>query len=415
MEKNYFSGIVGGIIGGILCSVPWLVAYVGFDMLISVLALIIGIGVLKGYQLLNGKVTKALPVLVAIISIAIVTLETLVLIPMLLAYKEGYSFDISILKVFYADSEFKTGMLKDLAMSLLFTVLGISSVVASVKVQLSQNDIDDDYEVTYGGEKNTKSQQKRIKNFFAEHNAYSEETSIVVDYTSGLDQATFLDMQRRGIIVAVDGKYYYSHEGARVAPPIEKEVSNSSRKRAVVIACIAAGLIVVIGIAYAMFFGNNTSANGSGTLKFGKNHSVKLEDDYYYYADEEYENVYYVYNVNDIDDSGSFTNVIEITYETDLDFSYSDSDLDDYISSFEDYEDVTIVSSKNTYTESGLHLAELVLHLVGEDEEGTYDYYDIIKVIYSESDAMFFVQVFGDTLNNAQNLFDNSGISQSIK
>ena len=51
MEKGYFKGILGALLGGIVASIPWILVYVYANMIYSILAVIIAMGALKGYQL----------------------------------------------------------------------------------------------------------------------------------------------------------------------------------------------------------------------------------------------------------------------------------------------------------------------------------------------------------------------------
>ena len=69
MNKNesYISGIIGGLIGGLIASIPWILMYVYGNMILSLLAIVIAIGVLKGYQLFKGKVDNKLPIIIIII------------------------------------------------------------------------------------------------------------------------------------------------------------------------------------------------------------------------------------------------------------------------------------------------------------------------------------------------------------
>ena len=55
-NKSYIKGILGGVIGGIIATIPWILMYVYGEMILSLLAILIAMGVLKGYQLFKGKV-----------------------------------------------------------------------------------------------------------------------------------------------------------------------------------------------------------------------------------------------------------------------------------------------------------------------------------------------------------------------
>lgn len=54
-DKNYLKGSFGAILGGIIASVPWIVIQTFLDRVAAVAAIIIGMGALKGYYLLKGK------------------------------------------------------------------------------------------------------------------------------------------------------------------------------------------------------------------------------------------------------------------------------------------------------------------------------------------------------------------------
>lgn len=135
-KKGYVTGILGGLIGGFIASVPWILMYVYGNMILSLLAIIIAIGVLKGYQICKGKVDNKLPAIIVVISLLCVTVSTLLIIPLLLLGKEGLEVSFQNLQTLYAYDEFMAAIMKDFAVSVVFTILGISGVVANVKKQI---------------------------------------------------------------------------------------------------------------------------------------------------------------------------------------------------------------------------------------------------------------------------------------
>lgn len=54
-EKNYLFGLLGALMGGILGSVPWILVQVFLNRIVAVLAIVIGLGALKGYGILKGR------------------------------------------------------------------------------------------------------------------------------------------------------------------------------------------------------------------------------------------------------------------------------------------------------------------------------------------------------------------------
>lgn len=137
-QSGYLIGIVGAMIGGLIASLPWILVYVYGDMIFSLLALPIALGAWKGYQLMKGKQDGKLPYIVAVISLLVITLATLVIIPMLLGTKNGLNFSFDTLDLLYQSSEFKTAIFKDYAISVLFTFLGIGGVLGQIKESVEE-------------------------------------------------------------------------------------------------------------------------------------------------------------------------------------------------------------------------------------------------------------------------------------
>ncbi len=135
-KNNLILGIIGGVIGGIIATIPWVLVYVYGNMILSLLAILIAMGVLKGYQLFNGKEDKKLPIIVIVISVLCVSIATLVVIPSMLLAKEGITVSFDTLKALYNDSEFFGALMKDYVISVIFTFLGISGVVSNIKKKL---------------------------------------------------------------------------------------------------------------------------------------------------------------------------------------------------------------------------------------------------------------------------------------
>lgn len=132
-KNGYFIGIIGALIGGLVTSLPWILMYVYGNMILSLLALPIALGAWKGYQLLKGKEDNKLPYIVAVVSVVCVTVATLVIIPLLLGVKEGWTFSLDTLESLYNFDEFKTAIIKDYAISVLFTFMGIGGVLGKIK------------------------------------------------------------------------------------------------------------------------------------------------------------------------------------------------------------------------------------------------------------------------------------------
>ena len=118
-KKSIVFGIIGAIIGAMIATIPWVLMYVYGEMILSLLAILIAMGALMGYQLFKGKITKQLPIIISIIPMTWNNVEIL-----------------------YQSTEFKNALFKDLAISVAFTILGISGVIANIKKQLADGKTD---------------------------------------------------------------------------------------------------------------------------------------------------------------------------------------------------------------------------------------------------------------------------------
>ena len=135
-KGSYITGTIGGLIGGLIASIPWILTYSFANMIVAILATLIAGGAFIGYKIFKGKIGKALPVIITVISILTVALVTLVICPMILLLKEGLDISIFNLKMIYSINEMKNAIIHDLIISFLFTILGIAAVVRSISLQI---------------------------------------------------------------------------------------------------------------------------------------------------------------------------------------------------------------------------------------------------------------------------------------
>ena len=131
MGRNYTKGIIGGIIGGLIASIPWILLDVYGNIICSYFAFFIGIGVLKGYQY-RGLTDRKLPKIVMIISLFIITLVTLIITP-LIQLNQGTSYvNINSLITLYSFEPFLSVIIKNYVIAIIFTLLGLKGVINEI-------------------------------------------------------------------------------------------------------------------------------------------------------------------------------------------------------------------------------------------------------------------------------------------
>lgn len=217
-KGSYITGIIGAVIGGFIATIPWVLAYVYGGMMLSILAALIAAGEFYGYKITKGKMNKKLPIILMVIAIIIVTITTLVIIPALLIQKEGITVSFGNIERLYQNSEFATAIMKDFAISVIFTILGASIITTNIKKQLENND-GQDVKLDFSNKEQVneikKSAIELIKPIFIKYEAISQDKPILKDEViAEIDDKrkakySFTYLKQLGIIKKYKGKYYY--------------------------------------------------------------------------------------------------------------------------------------------------------------------------------------------------------------
>lgn len=276
MKKNYFTGIIGALIGAIVCSLPWILIYIYGGWILSILAALVAFGAFKGYKILGGKVTKNTWIIIATCSIIAITVATFVIIPFWLIAKEGLGFSIFHFEYLYASGEFVAAILKDYIISLLFTILGISGVVSNIKkegISVDETVVEkpiDLVSITF------EDKVKYLENVYAKYNAFSKETAVsefkIMKELNVTNKLSFMmEMEKKGIIVAPFVKSYFDKE-ALTNPEKAKKNWKKSLMLGIIIGiliCVIAfvGTILILSLVEPDYSSNSNNANIEENIK----------------------------------------------------------------------------------------------------------------------------------------------------
>lgn len=282
--NNYIKGILGAIIGGILFSLPWILVYVYANYILSVLATIIAFGALKFYKIFGGKVTKKTSIIIALASILSITIATFIIIPFWLVAKEGYGFNAEYVGLLYNSSEFVSSIIRDYIVSILFTILGISGVIANINKEAYTKDVKDGNESkTYVDDLPFEQQVKYLEEIYSKYNAFDKKSavpeSVILDEIEARNKLGFYTkMERNGIIVDCFTKSYFDKE---VALNPEKGKDRFKKRMIkmviIVILTIIALSVIIVGISSIP---DNTSKENNYESK-----GVESKKDIYTYED----------------------------------------------------------------------------------------------------------------------------------
>lgn len=336
---NYFTGIIGAIIGGAIGAVPWIIAYIYGNMMIALLAILIAGGAYYGYKICKGKITKKVTIIITIISIIIVALVTLLIIPVILIHTEGMNTNLATIQYLYQDEEFTSGIIRDTLIAIIFTAVGVAVVNSSIKKDLEEG-VTNKEQTPEEFAKEKQEAISKIKPIFEKYNAVTKEHTIdKIELEAELelnkiDKKLLTTLQSVEIVKKEKGKFYYNAENENKEITPKKKIAKSSII-AIVIAVVAIIAVIVIVI-YGYNKKNATIVYNDGTVSFEMN-ATWIEYSNYYAGGWNY----YKYisnmplsNTNEIDAN----NIDYSTYPAMLNVNYYDVDTSEY-SSIQDVAD----------------------------------------------------------------------------
>lgn len=280
-QGSYITGIIGAIIGGLIATIPWILAYVYGGMMLSILATLIAAGEFYGYKLLKGRINKFLPIILMVLALIIVTISTLVIIPGLLIQKEGINVSVANVQRLYSNTEFSTAIMKDFVISVIFTILGASIVTRNIKKQLENNDDNEkDIKLDLNNTEETIKIKKQaielVKPIFIKYEAINKEKAMIkeevlAEIESENAKSSFNYLKQIGIIKKYKGKYYYLEDNENKQIEIKK--FSTGKKVFIIIVILLFIIAMVAAILDNTKLNNNTYQDGNISFEVGEDWS----------------------------------------------------------------------------------------------------------------------------------------------
>ncbi len=123
--KRYIIASIGGLIGGILFSLPWLLIFTFSSISLPFLAFLIAPGVNKWYRLFKGRVNKKLLKFVIVISSLVLVLIYFLYFPLL------YGSISNVIELSYWKM-----MIREVIISLISAIVGIYKTVEDIEYEI---------------------------------------------------------------------------------------------------------------------------------------------------------------------------------------------------------------------------------------------------------------------------------------
>ena len=375
-SNNYFKSILGGVLGALLFGIPWVLVYVYGGYILSILALLIAFGAFKFYKLFGGIVTKKTGLIITIISLLTVTFLTLVVIPNMLLLKDGYLINLSNFKILYNSKDFVSSLMRDYAISLVFTGLGISGIIANINKEAYIKNTKTEEE--YLDNKDSDEQIKEIRKIYEKYNAINKENaipnSVLFSEMNAINKNLLLNkIINEGLIVKHKGKTYFDIEADE---DIDKQIINAKRnkKRKLISTILLSFIFIFFAIIIGLVSGEE---NNDLNVNFNKINII-LPNTYTFSSDDSSENLYTYYSNNE-------SNIIDIIAL--LKEDYIDDYKDSYVIMLEEDYDVTKVED----TDNGFK--------VQYTSDNNYYFVDYVYYINDEVYAVIFATNGNNDLN----------------
>ena len=273
-------GILGAIIGAFIGTIPFILVYVFANYIVALLSIIIAIGSFYGYKITKAKFDKKTPYIIAISSILAITVSVFVIIPLALLAREGYGASFENLKIVYELDEMKSAIIQDYLVSLVFTILVISGMIANLRKQVKEGKTGDDIKLNVSNQPVYSEEELQIvKGIFEKNNALDKENGITKDdviqeLSTQIPEIRakelFNLLKQQGIIRKKSGKFYFFEKAQNVGYTTKKRL-------AIFLIVFVVTFVIIFGVAIlgTMADDKNKSKNKSSK----SNSSISLNED----------------------------------------------------------------------------------------------------------------------------------------
>ena len=277
-SNKFLLGIIGALVGAFIGAIPWILVYAFGNMIVAILSVLIAIASYYGYRITKAKIDKKLPVIVAISSIIAVTVSTFVIAPLIFLATDGYDASFANLSVIYSASEVRNAFIRDYVISLIFTALGISGIIANLNKQIKDGVSREDLKINLSNTQQlvTPEEMQMAKDVFLKYDAMNKinavnKDDIMADLNSNVTEIRAIEifnlLRNQRIIKKSKGKYYFS----------EKAQNSNVQKNGIIIGIVIVVILVTISIIIAVAASSNNKKSNK-TNKDDSNSTVSLNN-----------------------------------------------------------------------------------------------------------------------------------------
>lgn len=130
--KHYLTGFVGALLGGLVCTIPWILVQFFVNIIASALAYLIGFGAFKGYTMFKGKLGPMTRWIVAFCTIFSVVAAQFGIIVIDLI-KNNIPISSEVFSFLMDQPDFMSSFMKDMVIGLVMAILGIAPMFKNLR------------------------------------------------------------------------------------------------------------------------------------------------------------------------------------------------------------------------------------------------------------------------------------------
>ena len=167
MKKKEFLSCLVGLLMGIVFSIPFVLVYTFLSLLSGYFAILIVIGVVLGYKMINKEIynTKSTRIYLILAPIFIMLFDILVFAPSIVQFVSQRTVTIKFLGILYSSKYVITAFIIDLIKAIIMVL--IPSLLIPMDLKKDGNNLSNGEEFIL-----------KIESIFKKHNAFSKETAV---------------------------------------------------------------------------------------------------------------------------------------------------------------------------------------------------------------------------------------------
>lgn len=282
IKENYFLGIIGAILGGLIIAIPLAFAYIYSKWTILLaMAVLFPLFEFYGYKWFKGKINAKLPIILLIVTVVNVLIMTLLFIPIALLIKSKLPITPLSIKSIYVNTRTALTIVQDCLLSLVISMLGVYIVSEIIKRKLLLN-ISNINLFSSDVKESIDLKEKAIevlKPIFEKNGAIQKQKTIskeevLSDIKSNHSGEYFAYLRQLNIIKRYKGKYYYSQDN-------EKNIKQHYQvEKLVGVIVLTAILVVIISFSFRAMINRNTKKIYNNDVSFSIDNSWNSLQDY---------------------------------------------------------------------------------------------------------------------------------------